>query len=32
MKFLFTKENLPITVIVALVVWSYISFVSVILS
>jgi hypothetical protein len=29
---LFTKENLPLTVVVALIAWSWISFMSVILA
>lgn len=29
---LFTKENFPLTVVVALIVWSWISFLSVILA
>ncbi len=29
---LFTKENLPMTVVITLIVWSWISFLSVILS
>lgn len=29
---LFTKENLPMTIVIALIVWSWISFLSVILS
>jgi len=32
MKFLFAKENMPVTVVVALIVWAYISFFSVVLS
>ncbi len=29
---LFTKENLPLTVVVALIVWSWMSFLSVVLA
>lgn len=29
---LFTKENLPLTVVVALIVWSWLSFLSVVLA
>lgn len=29
---LFTKESLPLTVVIALIIWSWISFLSVILS
>lgn len=29
---LFTKENLPMTVVIALIVWSWISFLSVVLA
>lgn len=29
---MFTKENLPMTVVVALIVWSWLSFLSVVLS
>jgi hypothetical protein len=32
MAHLFTWENLPMTIVVALIVWSYISFFSVILA
>lgn len=29
---LFTKENLPMTVVIALIVWSWLSFMSVVLA
>ncbi|TCV87428.1 hypothetical protein EDC63_10597 [Sulfurirhabdus autotrophica] len=32
MNLLFSKENLPLTIVVGLIVWAYISFFSVVLS